>query len=233
MKKAELEEAICEGKTTLKKELKKKEQQKQKAWIRMLCHKIGLGFHPDTDFNDYVDNKDNRAYTEKEANLLNERMKRAFKVLGSRIYDIGAEKLQKAMNKRQPKTKKGKKNMATKKTTKKATKKVNLKGDKSLKKAKAKRAKIVKGQSKKKANNKKGTGKSIRKSIIDLMMTKGVDSVTNEQCEKIAKGIKKDTAWKSTHFYYYRKVVKGMIAEQKTKRTKKNVTKRNKKTSKK
>jgi len=49
---------------------------------------------------------------------------------------------------------------------------------------------------------------SIRSAIMHLMKSKGVDNVTNEECEKIAKEVNPDTAWQKTHYYYYRKIVK-------------------------
>ena len=66
--------------------------------------------------------------------------------------------------------------------------------------------------------NKKST--SIRKAIIDLMTSKGVDNVTKEEADKLAHSIKKDTAWSETHFYYYRKIVKKLTAPKETKKAK-------------
>lgn len=187
-----------------------------KNWFEMLIKKLGLGFHPDTRFEDYIEFKSGkRTYTNKEAKLLDERMERVFEEVKD-PYAI-AEKIctEKGLIENHKTSKKGKKTTmgkAKKKATKaKATKKAT-------KKTKATKKKAIKKTNK--------NVPSIRRTMIDLMLSKGIDNVTYEETLKIAKSIKKDTAWKKTHFYYYRKIVRGMKATPKPARRKKDVNKK-------
>lgn len=53
--------------------------------------KLGIGFHPDTDFFNYVDENDKPVFSKDEAHLLNESIKKCFKKckdLGLDIYGI-------------------------------------------------------------------------------------------------------------------------------------------------
>ena len=55
-----------------------------------------ISFHPDDDFNDYVNTKTKEpSFTKAEAEELNKRMKEAFDVLGDDIYEVGIERLEK------------------------------------------------------------------------------------------------------------------------------------------
>lgn len=192
-------------------EMRKLAKERCKNWFEMLIKKLGLGFHPDTRFEDYVELKsDKRTYTDKEAKLLNERMERVFKEVKDPY--IIAEKIciEKGLIENHKPSKKGKKTTMGK-AKKKATK------AKATKKA-AKKNKAIKKTNK--------NVPSIRRTIIDLMLSKGIDKVTYEETEKIAKKIKKDTAWKKTHFYYYRKIVRAMKEAPKPARRKKDVNKK-------
>ncbi len=56
---------------------------------------IGMGFHPDTDFADYI-NRDTGAqlYSSNEAMVLNNLLDNAFLVLGDQIYTEGLRFMQ-------------------------------------------------------------------------------------------------------------------------------------------
>lgn len=64
-------------------------------FVRACCREIGLGFHPDTPFSDYVefnrnDVRENRdMFPPDDAARLDGCMKRAFLLLGEGVYDVG------------------------------------------------------------------------------------------------------------------------------------------------
>lgn len=49
------------------------------AFLRWCCRAIGLAFHPDTGFRDYIEVDGTRTFTEEEASLLDDQMAAAFK----------------------------------------------------------------------------------------------------------------------------------------------------------
>lgn len=52
---------------------------------------------------------------------------------------------------------------------------------------------------------KKGTRKiSVAKAINELFDDRGVDEVSFEKAERVAKGVKSDTAFNATHFSWYK-----------------------------
>ena len=65
-----------------------------KAFAKQLITE-GVSFHPDDDFNDYINLKENKSsYTKEEANLRNELMSNCFEVCekeGVDIYDVMLE----------------------------------------------------------------------------------------------------------------------------------------------
>jgi len=52
---------------------------------------IGAGFHPDTQMNDYVDGDGLPAFTDDEARDNQEKLDKAFELLGEDIYECGME----------------------------------------------------------------------------------------------------------------------------------------------
>ena len=64
------------------------------AFVRALVHWVGPGFHPDTDFNEYVkDDSNDRSFSEKQAARLNAKLDRAIAALGEGeedVYEIAA-----------------------------------------------------------------------------------------------------------------------------------------------
>ena len=63
-------------------------------FVRALVQWVGPGFHPDTDFNDYVKGETNvPSYSKKQASRLNAKLDRAIAVLSDGeedVYDIAA-----------------------------------------------------------------------------------------------------------------------------------------------
>ena len=61
-------------------------------FLENIIKEVGPGFHPDTDFKDYIkkDPKD-ITFTEIEAEVLNEQINEVFEALGDEIYDISLD----------------------------------------------------------------------------------------------------------------------------------------------
>jgi GMP synthase-like glutamine amidotransferase len=62
--------------------------ERAKLFIEQVARRIGVGFHPDTHAADYVDANGQYLFDEATAAALNEAMKRAFAILGERIYEV-------------------------------------------------------------------------------------------------------------------------------------------------
>lgn len=66
------------------------DQEKCREWLRKLCRDFGLGFHPDSPADDYIDG-DGLPFPPAVVSALDESVNRAFELLGDEVYDIGAE----------------------------------------------------------------------------------------------------------------------------------------------
>jgi hypothetical protein len=66
-----------------------------KKFLKDCIYKLGMGFHPDTDFNDYIEvNTDKVVFPAEQAERLNVKMEQAFKICeqeGEEIYKLGLE----------------------------------------------------------------------------------------------------------------------------------------------
>ena len=69
-----------------KKEMNKAECE---AFIRRIAYEIGLGFHPDTPMDDYINGKGEALFSRRRALKLQSKLYWAFEVLGEeRIYQV-------------------------------------------------------------------------------------------------------------------------------------------------
>lgn len=66
-------------------------------WVREQVENIGIGYHPDTRFEDYIDKgTGKRLFSDDEARELNALSDAAFDRLGNDIYDVALEAIQRA-----------------------------------------------------------------------------------------------------------------------------------------
>lgn len=68
-------------------------------FIKWCIGRLGLGYHPDTDFDDYIDGNGNSVFTPAEARHLDEQTERAFGFCDP--YDVGQHEFKKLMAKQQ------------------------------------------------------------------------------------------------------------------------------------
>lgn len=62
-----------------------------KSFADYLYKEKSVAFHPDEDFSDYIDNTGNSCFTDKEAQLLNQRMNECFNICSTNdtcIYEL-------------------------------------------------------------------------------------------------------------------------------------------------
>lgn len=63
-------------------------------FIRETVQNIGMGYHPDSRFEDYVDDNGKRLFSDDEAEELNMKTNAAFNVLGTEVYDIAMDEME-------------------------------------------------------------------------------------------------------------------------------------------
>ena len=51
------------------------------SFLRWCCSSIGLGFHPETDFADYIDDDGKPVFTRSQARILNTSLEECYKIL--------------------------------------------------------------------------------------------------------------------------------------------------------
>jgi hypothetical protein len=61
-----------------------------KEWLRKLCWDFGMGFHPDTPADDYIDDQ-RRPLPPDLIDALDDSMDRAFELLGDVVYEVCAK----------------------------------------------------------------------------------------------------------------------------------------------
>lgn len=66
-------------------------------FLRDSVRTVGLGFHPDTPFAEYVDDAGGRAFGDETAAVCEADLARAFELLGERVYDICADEQRRLM----------------------------------------------------------------------------------------------------------------------------------------
>ena len=65
-----------------------------KSFFRHIVYDLGINFHPDDDFKDYVSNKaGERTMDNEQAELYNRLIDEAFEVCGEEVYEIGGDLL--------------------------------------------------------------------------------------------------------------------------------------------
>jgi len=65
-----------------------------KSFFHHIVYDLGINFHPDDDFKDYVSCETNvRTMDDEQAELYNRLMDEAFDVCGDEVYEIGSELL--------------------------------------------------------------------------------------------------------------------------------------------
>ena len=59
-----------------------------KKFLQWCCQEIGLGFHPDNSFSDYMDKNSREVFTDDVATVLNQRMDETFGIAEKSNFDV-------------------------------------------------------------------------------------------------------------------------------------------------
>lgn len=77
---------------TGKKDIKESAEDRYKKFLGKVGPTLGIGYHPDTPFSDYVEVKSGKpTYSKEEAEQLDKERQEHIKALGDKVYDIGFE----------------------------------------------------------------------------------------------------------------------------------------------
>lgn len=62
-----------------------------KRFVFYVVKELEVNYHPDNDFEDYLDRKGERSFTQERAAQLNQRNHEAFELLGQQIYSVALD----------------------------------------------------------------------------------------------------------------------------------------------